>query len=73
MQAVCSAARPNLPARSHTMAQLTGQFQELSRQVRAAEAGLRASGQDELAGLLRTVQVGAGRLQPSAAQQGPRC
>lgn len=55
------------------MAQLTGQFQELSRQVRAAEAGLRASGQDELAGLLRTVQVGAGRLQPSAAQQGPRC
>lgn len=40
----------------HVMAQLTGQFQELSRQVLAAEAGLRAAGQGELAGLLRTVQ-----------------
>lgn len=39
------------------MAQLTGQFQELSRQVLAAEEGLRAVGQGELAALLRTVQV----------------
>ncbi|KAL4434050.1 hypothetical protein ABPG75_000491 [Micractinium tetrahymenae] len=40
----------------HTMAQLTGQFQELSQQVRAAEEGLQAAGQGELTALLRTVQ-----------------
>lgn len=72
LRAACLACFPAKPAHRHVMAQLTGQFQELSRQVLAAEAGLRAAGQGELAGLLRTVQVTREGLQWAAMPQGGR-
>lgn len=42
----------------YVVGELTGHFQELSGRVRAVEAALKAGGQGELAGLLRTVQEG---------------